>query len=68
MVQDCKALLKLFLEKNIVKYLLMGKAISKAIRGNFLAESALNIFHVTIANFFRFLRNYNDMDYNSYNY
>ena len=46
----------------------MGKAISKAIRGNFLAESALNIFHVTIANFFRFLRNYNDMDYNSYNY
>ena len=46
----------------------MGKAISKAIRGNFLAESALNIFHVTLANFFRFLHNYNDMDYNSYNY
>ena len=51
MAQDCEALLKLLLEKNIVKYLLMGKAISKAIRGNFLAESALNIFHVTIANF-----------------
>ena len=53
MAQDCEALLKLFLEKNIVKYLLMGKAISKAIRGNFLAESALNIFHVTIANFYK---------------
>ena len=33
--------------KKTVKYMLMGKAISKAIRGNFLAESALNIYFMS---------------------